>query len=179
VTIRREDVKELYSKEQIQEKIKEMGQQITEQYSGSKAPLHMVCVLKGSVHFFSDLLLSIEADVNYSFIQVASYKGTASSGRINVKSWIDEPIQDKNVIVVEDILDTGRTLKYILNYLSRYKPATLEVATLVDKYEKEHFGITPKYVGFETKDRFLLGYGLDFDQKFRNLPFIGYVDAGD
>ena len=139
----------------------------------------MVCVLKGSVHFFSDLLLSIEADVNYSFIQVASYKGTASSGRINVKSWIDEPIQDKNVIVVEDILDTGRTLKYILNYLSRYKPATLEVATLVDKYEKEHFGITPKYVGFETKDRFLLGYGLDFDQKFRNLPFIGYVDAGD
>jgi len=179
VNIRREDVKQLYSKEQIQEKIKEMGQQITQRYSGSKAPLHMVCVLKGSVHFFSDLLLSIEADVNYSFIQVASYKGTASSGRINVKSWIDEPIQDKNVIVVEDILDTGRTLKYILNYLSRYKPATLEVATLVDKYEKAHFGITPKYVGFETKDRFLLGYGLDFDQKFRNLPFIGYVDSGD
>jgi len=177
VEISREKIKVLYSEEEIARRIKEMGQQISEDYAGLNSPLHMVCVLKGSVHFYSQLLLEINMDVSYSFIQVASYKGTQSSGRINVKSWIDEPVQGKNVIVIEDILDTGRTLKYILNYLSRYKPATLEVATLVDKYEKDHFGIIPKYVGFQTQDRFLLGYGLDFEQKYRNLPYIGYVES--
>jgi hypoxanthine phosphoribosyltransferase len=174
--VTKDNIKVLYTEDTIKKRIKAMGEEITKNYQGLSAPLHMVCVLKGSVHFYSDLLFNIDMDINYSFIQVASYKGTESSGRINVKSWIDEPVQGKNVIVVEDILDTGRTLKYILNYLSRYRPATLEVATLIDKYEKDHFGIVPKYVGFETQDRFLLGYGLDYDQKFRNLPYIGYVE---
>lgn len=174
--ITRDKIKVLFSEEMIDKRIKDMGREITENYSCLDSPLHMVCVLKGSVHFYSQLLLYIDMDVNYSFIQVASYKGTQSSGRINVKSWIDEPVQNKNVIVVEDILDTGKTLQYILNYLSRYKPSTLEVATLVDKYEKDHYGIVPKYVGFKSQDRFLLGYGLDYEQRFRNLPYIGYVE---
>jgi hypoxanthine phosphoribosyltransferase len=176
LNVTKENINVLYTEQEIKDRIRLMGEEITKNYQGLSAPLHMVCVLKGSVHFYSDLLFNIDMDINYSFIQVASYKGTKSSGRINVKSWIDEPVQGKNVIVVEDILDTGRTLKYILNYLSRYRPATLEVATLIDKYENEHFGIVPKYVGFETQDRFLLGYGLDYDQKFRNLPYIGYVE---
>lgn len=175
MNITKDKIKVLYDEETIKRRVKEMGKEITEKYKGNGNVLHMVCVLKGSVHFYSDLLMSIDMDISYSFIQVASYSGTESTGRISVKSWIDEPIQGKDVIVVEDILDTGRTLKYILNYLKRYNPRTLEVATFIDKYEKDHFGIVPKFTGFEAEDKFLLGYGLDFDQSFRNLPYVGFV----
>ncbi len=173
--VNRDKIKVLYDEQTIRSRVSEMGREITREYSKNSGILHMVCVLKGSVHFYSDLLLNIDMDISYSFIQVASYSGSESTGRISVKSWIDEPIQGKDVIVVEDILDTGRTLKYILNYLKRYDPRTLEVATFIDKYEKDHFGIVPKFTGFRTDDKFLLGYGLDYDQSFRNLPFVGYV----
>ncbi|HPE69020.1 MAG TPA: hypoxanthine phosphoribosyltransferase [Thermotogota bacterium] len=173
--ISKEKIKVLFDRDTIQQRIRKLGEEISEAYSPLTQSLYMVCVLKGSIHFFSELLLHISLDVNYSFIQVSSYSGTSSTGKIIVKSWIDEMVQQKHVIVVEDILDTGKTLKYILNYLKRYQPKSLEVATLVDKYQKDHYGIVPRFVGFRAEDRFLLGYGLDFDQRFRNLPFIGYV----
>lgn len=170
-----EKIRVLIDRECIQNRIKELGKEITEIYRDKTDILHMVCVLKGSVHFFSELLLNIDMNICYSFIQVSSYSGSESTGRIAVKSWIDEPVQGKYVIVVEDILDTGKTLKYILNYLEKYNPSSLEVATLVDKCRKDHYGIVPKFTGFKTEDKFLIGYGLDFDQKFRNLPYIGYI----
>lgn len=173
--IKRESIKVLYDRETIQKRILELGKEISNMYAPVTDTLYIVCVLKGSIHFFSELLLNISLDVHYMFIQIGSYSGSSSTGRIVVKSWIEEAIQGKHVIVVEDVLDTGKTLKYVLNYLSRYNPQTLEVATLVDKVTKDHSGVVPKFVGFESQDYFLLGYGLDYDQHFRNLPFIGYV----
>jgi hypoxanthine phosphoribosyltransferase len=177
--IKRESIKVLYDRPTIQNRIAEMGRELSEIFAPLTDTLYMVCVLKGSTHFFSELLLNISLDVHYMFIQVASYSGSSSTGRIVVKSWIEESVQGQHVIVVEDILDTGKTLKYILNYLSKYNPKSLEVATLVNKASKDHTGVTPKYVGFEAPDYFLLGYGLDYNQKFRNLPFIGYIPTDE
>ena len=173
--IKRESIEVLYDRQTIQNRVAELGREIARDYAPVTDTLYMVCVLKGSTHFFSDLLLNIPIDVHYMFIQIAGYTGSSSTGQIVVKSWIEESVQGKHVIVVEDILDSGKTLKYVLNYLSKYHPETLEVATLVDKVSKDHYGIKAKYVGFNAPDYFLLGYGLDYNQRFRNLPFIGYV----
>ncbi len=177
--ITKESIEVLYDGPTIQKRITELGKEIAKDYAPLTDTLYMVCVLKGSTHFFSDLLLNIPIDVHYMFIQIASYAGSSSSGQIVVKSWIEESVQGKHVIVVEDILDSGKTLKYVLNYLSKYQPETLEVTTLVDKASKDHYGIKAKYDGFNAPDYFLLGYGLDYNQRFRNLPFIGYVKHGE
>ncbi|ODN29742.1 hypoxanthine phosphoribosyltransferase [Fervidobacterium thailandense] len=164
----------LISSEQIKERVKQMGKEITEYYKDKTDTIHAVCVLKGSIHFFSDLVQNIDLNVEYSFIQVASYSGVSSTGRIRVKSWIDEPIENKYVIVVEDILDTGLTLSYILDYLRRYRPADLKVVTLLKKLGRNS-QVTPDFVGFEIEDKFVIGYGLDYNEKYRNLPYVGWV----
>lgn len=160
--------------EQIKERVKQMGKEITEYYKYKTDTIHAVCVLKGSIHFFSDLVQNIDLNVEYSFIQVTSYSGVSSTGRIRVKSWIDEPIENKYVIVVEDILDTGLTLSYILDYLRRYRPADLKVVTLLKKLGR-HSQINPDFVGFEIEDKFVIGYGLDYNEKYRNLPYVAWV----
>uniref|UniRef100_A0A7C4CFF9 Hypoxanthine phosphoribosyltransferase n=1 Tax=Fervidobacterium thailandense TaxID=1008305 RepID=A0A7C4CFF9_9BACT len=160
--------------EQIKERVKQMGREITEYYRDKTDTIHAVCVLKGSIHFFSDLVQNIDLNVEYSFIQVASYSGVSSTGRIRVKSWIDEPIENKYVIIVEDILDTGLTLSYILDYLRRYRPADLKVVTLLKKLGRNS-QVTPDFVGFEIEDKFVIGYGLDYNEKYRNLPYVAWV----
>ncbi|ABR31405.1 hypoxanthine phosphoribosyltransferase [Thermosipho melanesiensis] len=169
------DLKVLIDKEKLARRIKEMGREITEYYKGKTETIHTVCVLKGAIHFFSDLVENIDLNVEYSFIHVSSYSGMESTGRIRVKSWIDEPIEGKHVLVVEDILDTGQTLSYILGYLKRYNPKDLKVATLLKKSSKKPL-VGADFIGFDIEDKFVVGYGLDFDEKFRNIPYIGYME---
>ncbi|MCS7175405.1 hypoxanthine phosphoribosyltransferase [Pseudothermotoga sp.] len=164
----------LLDEKTIKERIKQLSKEIEEYYKGKTDTLHAICVLKGSIHFFSELVLNLNMNVNYSFVHVSSYAGTESSGRIRVKSWVDEPLQGKYVLVVEDIVDTGNTLRYILNYLRKYKPADLKIVALIEKEKYQH-GIPIDFVGFRVQDVFLIGYGLDYDEKYRNLPYIGYL----
>ena len=169
------NIKTLIDEKTLKERVKELGKEITEYYKDKTDSIHAVCVLKGAVHFFTQLVENIDLNVEYSFIQVSSYSGMESTGRIRVKSWIDEPIENKYVLVIDDILDTGLTLSYILGYLNRYKPADLKVATLLKKTSKNPI-VDAEFVGFEIEDKFVIGYGLDYDEKYRNIPYIGYIE---
>ncbi len=168
-------IKIIYGEEEIRKRIHELAQEITEFYRDKTDTIHAVCVLKGAVHFFSELTLHIDLNVIYSFVHVSSYSGTASTGKIKVKSWMDESMEDKYVLLVEDVIDTGLTVKYIMRYLRKYRPRDIRLAALAEKKAHDH-GVTVDFVGFELDDRFLLGYGLDYEEKFRNLPYIGYVE---
>ncbi|SHH21493.1 hypoxanthine phosphoribosyltransferase [Thermosipho atlanticus] len=168
-------IKTLINEEQLQNRIKGLAKELTEYYKKRTDTIHAVCVLKGAIHFFTDLVEHIDLNVEYSFIHVSSYSGTESTGKIRVKSWIDEPIEGKYVLVIDDILDTGLTLSYILGYLKRYNPADLKVATLLRKQGRNP-AVSADFIGFDIEDKFVIGYGLDFDEKYRNIPFIGYLE---
>ena len=160
----------------LKKRVKELAQEIEEYYRNKTDTIHAVCILKGSIHFFSDLVLNMRnLNVKYSFIHVSSYQGTSSTGRIRVKSWIDESIHDEYVLLVEDIVDTGLTLQHIVRYLKKYNPRDFKIVTLIEKTVHDH-GVPLDFVGFRVDDKFLIGYGLDVDEKFRNLPYIGYVE---
>ncbi|MFN3284459.1 MAG: hypoxanthine phosphoribosyltransferase, partial [Pseudothermotoga sp.] len=158
--------KVLFDEEAVRRKIKDMARQIETYYRGKTESLYAICILKGSVHFFSELVLNINMNINYSFVHVSSYAGMESTGRVRVKSWVDENLQGKYVLVVEDIVDTGNTLKYILSYLKKYKPADLKIAALIEKEKYQH-GIPIDFVGFKVGDIFLVGYGLDYEERYR------------
>jgi len=169
-------IKVLIDEETLKKRIKELAGEIEDYYLGKTDTIHAVCILKGSVHFFSDLMLNIrKLNVKYSFIHVSSYQGTSSTGRIRVKSWIDESIHDEYVLLVEDIVDTGLTLQYIVRYLKKYNPRDFRIVSLIEKTVHDH-GVPLDVVGFRVDDKFLVGYGLDIDEKYRNLPYIGYVE---
>jgi hypoxanthine phosphoribosyltransferase len=169
-------IKVLIDEETLKERIRELAREIEEYYLGKTDTIHAVCILKGSVHFFSDLMLNIrKLNVKYSFIHVSSYQGTSSTGRIRVKSWIDESIHDEYVLLVEDIVDTGLTLQHIVRYLKKYNPRDFRIVSLIEKTVHDH-GVPLDFVGFKVDDKFLVGYGLDIDEKYRNLPYIGYVE---
>ncbi|AIY88054.1 MULTISPECIES: hypoxanthine phosphoribosyltransferase [unclassified Thermotoga] len=169
-------IKVLIDEETLKKRIKELAGEIEDYYLGKTDTIHAVCILKGSVHFFSDLMLNIrKLNVKYSFIHVSSYQGTSSTGRIRVKSWIDESIHDEYVLLVEDIVDTGLTLQYIVRYLKKYNPRDFRIVSLIEKAVHDH-GVPLDFVGFRVDDKFLVGYGLDIDEKYRNLPYIGYVE---
>jgi hypoxanthine phosphoribosyltransferase len=172
--INREDIEVLYSWNDIRKKAAEMGKEITEFYKDKTDTIYAVCVLKGAIHFFSELVLNIDLDVIYSFVHLSSYSGTSSTGRVKVKSWMEEDMEDKYILLVEDVVDTGLTLRYILRYLRKYHPKDIRIAALAEKSLHDH-GINVDFVGFRLEDQFLLGYGLDYEERFRNLPFIGYL----
>ncbi len=167
----------LYTREEIHNRIIELSDEITNTYKPFTDDIMAVCVLKGAVHFFSDLVLEVKLNVMYSFVQVSSYSGAGSTERIKVKSWLDESIYGKHILVVEDIVDTGITLDYILRYFAKYRPATLKVVTLFEKKAHRKVNVPIDFVGFEIDDKFILGYGFDFDQKNRNLPYVGFENA--
>ncbi len=167
-------LKILYEEFTVKEKIKEMAKEIERYYKDKTDTVYAICVLKGSIHFFSELVLNMNMHVNYSFVHVSSYAGTESTGKIRVKSWVEESLENKYVLVVEDIIDTGNTLRYILNYLKKQRPAELKIAALIEKKKYSH-GIPIDFVGFTVGDLFLVGYGLDYEEKYRNLPYIGYI----
>ena len=168
-------IKTLISEEELEQKVKDLGNKITNHYKEKTDEIVALCVLKGSINFYSDLVKRIDLNVLYNFIQVSSYSGTNTTGRIKVKSWVEESLEGKHVLIVEDVVDTGNTLKYIVKYLERQNPASIEIASIVVKNVYPH-GINVKFPGFDIGDYFIIGYGLDYDEKYRNLPYIGYIE---
>lgn len=165
----------LISEEDVNARIKELGEKISKDYAGKT--VHLVCVLKGSVFFMSELAKRITVPVTIDFMSVSSYgNSTTSSGVVRIMKDLDETLENKHVIVVEDIVDTGNTLSYLLKSLSERNPASLALVTLLDKPDRRVAPVHVNYTGFEIPDEFVVGYGLDYAQKYRNLPYIGVVE---
>lgn len=169
------DIQEvILSEAQIQARIRELGAEISRDYEGRSVLL--IAVLRGAALFLADLARDISVPIELDFMAVSSYgSSTKSSGVVRILKDLDEPIDGRDVIVVEDILDTGLTLKYLLKNLASRKPASLEVITLLSKEGKQRVPISCKYVGFICPDEFVVGYGLDYAEKYRNLPYIGVL----
>lgn len=169
-------IRVLLSEEKVNEKIAEMGKRISEDYAGKS--VHLICILKGSVFFTCELAKRITVPVSMDFMSVSSYgDGTKSSGVVRIAKDLDETLEGKDVIVIEDIIDSGRTLSYLMEILSKRNPASLRLCTLLDKPDRRVTRVKVDYVGFEIPDEFVVGYGLDYAQKYRNLPYIGVVEV--
>jgi len=174
---RGESVRTLISGGRIQKKIREMARKIRSDFPDE--PLHLVGVLKGAVFFLSDLARQIPGEVSFDFIAVSSYgKETQSSGQVKLTRDLDANIEGKTVIVVEDILDTGLTLEYLLRVFEQRKPKQLRVAVLLDKHERRIAAVRADYVGFAIPNEFVVGYGLDYGERYRNLPHVGVLSLG-
>lgn len=169
-------IETLIPEERIQARIREMGAQITRDYAGRD--LALVAVLKGSYVFLADLARAIDLPLTVDFMGISSYVGTRSTGVVRVTSDLNRPIEGLDVLVVEDIIDTGLTMKYLLENLATRRPASLKLAAFLEKPSRAQAKIPIDYRGFEVEDQFLVGYGLDVDGKLRNLPYLGVLRGG-
>lgn len=161
----------LISEEEIQEKVRELGEQISKDYEGQT--ISLICILKGGLMFLCDLAKHLRPPVTYDFMSVSSYgDATESSGVVRITKDLEESIEGKHVIIVEDIIDTGLTLSYLLKNLHSRNPASLRICTLLNKPSNRKVDIPVDYVGFEVPNEFLVGYGLDFKQMYRNIPYV-------
>ncbi len=173
-----EHIEVLVTKEDVEKRISEMADEINRAYAGKS--LHLVCVLKGGAFFMCELAKHLNMPVSLDFMSVSSYgSATKSSGVVKIVKDLDEPIKDKDVLVVEDIVDSGRTLSYLMEMLKDRGPASLHLCTLLDKPERRVVEVNVDYTGFQIPDKFVVGYGLDYDQHYRNLPYIGVVEFDD
>jgi hypoxanthine phosphoribosyltransferase len=163
----------LLSEEQLRRRIAEVGADITRDYAGK--PLKLVGVLKGSFMFLADLSRAIDLPIKLDFIGTSSYQGTKSSGVVRITNDLSRPIEGEHVLLVEDIVDTGLTMKYLLENLATRRPASVKVCALLEKPARAQVKIPIDYRGFEIPDSFVVGYGLDWDGRLRNLPYIGVV----
>ena len=164
----------MYTEQEIKDRVQALGKMITRDYQG-KAPV-LASVLRGSYIFMADLSRAIELPVSIDFMAVSSYgSGTVSSGQVEIKKDLSDSIEGKDLIVVEDILDSGNTLYYLMDVLKVRKPASIRICTLLDKPGRRQKPIRADYVGFVIPDAFIVGYGLDYDEKYRNLPYIGLL----
>jgi hypoxanthine phosphoribosyltransferase len=168
-----EQVDVLLSEERLQARIAEMGAAITRDYDGE--PLKLVGVLKGSFMFMADLARAIDQPIKVDFIGTTSYQGTTSTGVVRITNDLSRPIEGEHVLLVEDIVDTGLTMKYLLENLATRRPASVRVCALLRKPSRAQVTVPVEYVGFDVPDEFVVGFGLDWDGRFRNLPFIGVV----
>lgn len=170
-----ERVRVMLTEEEVDVRIKQIGEQISRDYEGRQ--VHLVCVLKGASFFMCELAKRITVPLTVDFMSVSSYGAdTKSSGVVRIVKDLDEPLQDKDVIVVEDIVDSGRTLSYLLELLGQRGPKSLRLCTLLDKPDRRVVDVHVDYTGFEIPDEFVVGYGLDYAQRYRNLPYIGVVE---
>ena len=169
-----EGLKVLISEEEIQKRISELAKQICDDYKGQD--ITFICILKGSIFFTVELAKKMPCDINFEFIRVSSYHGENSTGVIKMKVDLQGDIKDKNVIIIEDIVDTGRTLSYLKEYLKSKEPRSLKICSMLDKKERRVCKLDADYVGFNIPDKFVVGYGLDVDEKYRNLPYLGYFE---
>lgn len=170
-----ERVEILFTEEEVNRRIAEIGRQISRDYEGRT--IHMICILKGGAPFMCELAKRIDSNVSLDFMSVASYgSGTESSGTVRIVKDLDEPLEGKDVIIVEDIIDSGRTLSHLFKIFKERKPASIRLCTLLDKPDRRVVDdVNVDYVGFQIPDEFVVGYGLDYDQRYRNLPYIGVV----
>ena len=159
----------------VDARIRELGEQISRDYEGKT--VHLICILKGSVYFTCELAKRISVPVTMDFMQCSSYgAATKSSGIVRLAKDLDEAITGKDVIIVEDIIDSGRTLAHLKDLLGQRNPKSLKICTLLDKPERRVTNVDVEYIGFKIEDKFVVGYGLDYDQRYRNLPYIGVVE---
>ena len=173
-----EKISVLISEQDVDARIAEIGAQISKDYEGKQ--VHLICILKGSVYFTCELAKRISVPVTMDFMSVSSYgDGTSSSGVVKIAKDLDETIEGKDVIVIEDIIDSGRTLSYLLEILQKRNPSSMKLCTLLDKPDRRVREVKVDYVGFAIPDEFVVGYGLDYAQKYRNLPYIGIVEFVD
>ncbi|MDD3340301.1 MAG: hypoxanthine phosphoribosyltransferase [Lachnospiraceae bacterium] len=170
-----EAIRVLISEEKVTERIREVAAQINEAYQGKS--IHLVCVLKGGVFFTCELAKYLHVPVTFDFMSVSSYgDDTKSSGVVKIVKDLDQPLEGKDVLVVEDIIDSGRTLSYLLKLLQERQPASLRLCTLLDKPDRRVIDVDVDYTCFEIPDEYVVGYGLDAAQLYRNLPYIGVVE---
>ena len=178
-----DDVSEiLYDEATIERKVAQMGNQIALDYAAKE--LVMVVILKGAVVYAADLMRHIPIKITLDFMAISSYgHGSETSGIVRILKDLDQPVENKHVLIIEDIVDTGLTLDYLSKNILSKNPASLRTCVLLDKPEKRKIDLTPDYLGFTTPDKFVVGYGLDYGEKYRNLPFIGAlkskIDSGN
>lgn len=171
----REDIKEiLFTQEDLKAITKELGEKVTRDYKDKK--LYLVTILKGAVVFLTDFMRNVDLPCEVDFMVVSSYgSGVTSSGNVKIIKDLDVPLEDKDILIVEDILDSGNTLKFVVDMIKKRHPKSVEICTLLDKPSRRIADIQAKYVGREIPDEFVVGYGLDYDEKYRNLPYLGVL----
>ncbi len=170
----RKKLKVMYTEEEIQKRIQEVANEIDKDYKGKE--ILVISVLKGAIFFTVDLVMKMKTPIMLETIQVSSYEGTQSTGNIIMKKGLDSDISGKDVLIVEDIIDTGYTLKYLKEYLQSLNPNSIKVAVLADKKERRKIDVKVDYTCFEIENKFVVGYGFDVDERGRNIPFIGYLE---
>lgn len=172
-------IRVLLDEKEVAQTIARLAECISRDYEGKE--IHLICVLKGGVFFTCELAKRIQVPVTMDFMSVSSYgAGTSSSGVVKIVKDLDESIAGKNVLIVEDIIDSGRTLSYLIQMLYQRHPASIRICTMLDKPERRVVNdVTVDYVGFHIPDQFVVGYGLDYNQSYRNLPYIGVVELGE
>jgi hypoxanthine phosphoribosyltransferase len=170
-----EKIQVLLSEEQVDKRIAELGEQISKDYEGKE--IHLICILKGGVFFACELAKRISVPVSLDFMSVSSYGDSKeSSGIVKIVKDLDEELENKHVLIVEDIIDSGKTLNHLIPMLYSRKPADIKLCSLLSKPDRREVEVEIHYLGFEIPDAFVVGYGLDFAQKYRNLPYIGVVE---
>lgn len=171
-----ETIHTLIPEEEVEKRICEIAAQISKDYEGKS--VHLICILKGSVMFMSELAKRITVPVTMDFMSCSSYgSGTVSKGIVKIAKDLDEPIEGRDALIVEDIIDSGNTLSYLIEILGKRKPASLRLYTLLDKPSRRvHHEVKVDYTCFQIEDLFVVGYGLDYDQRYRNLPYVGVIE---
>lgn len=166
----------LFTEEDIRRRAKEMGEEISRDYQGEE--LILLGTLKGSIMWMADLMKEISLDIKIDFVSASSYgSSTTTSGVVTITKDVDMDLFNKHVLIVEDIVDTGTTLNYLKEYLKERNPKTVKICTLLDKPARRVIDLKPEYIGYTIDDLFVIGYGLDYDQRYRNLPYISYLEA--
>ncbi len=164
----------LINKAKLEKRIEELAKQIEKDYQGKE--IILIGILKGSVIFMSELAKKIKNNIELDFMEVSSYEGCESTGKINIKKDIRNSIEGKDVLIVEDIIDTGRTLTEVVEYLKQKNPNSLKITTMLSKPSRRVKQLNVDYIGFSIEDKFVVGYGLDYNEKYRNLPYIGFIE---
>ncbi len=170
-----DNIKVLLTEAEVDARINDLGAQISKDYEGKE--VHLICILKGGAFFACELAKRITIPVSIDFMCISSYGNEkSSSGIVKIVKDLDEPLEDKEVLIAEDIIDSGKTLSYLIPVLKKRNPKSIEICTLLNKPERREVEVDVKYTGFSIPDEFVVGYGLDYAQKYRNLPYIGIVE---
>lgn len=170
-----ENFKELISKEDLQKRIKELAEQIDKDYLGKEVTA--ICVMRGAVFFAVELTLRIKTKLKFEFITISSYTGTETDGEVTLRTDLRDSIEGKDVLILEDIIDSGKSMKYLLEHLKSKNPRTLKVCALANKPSRREVEVPIDYLGFEVPDKYVVGFGFDIDNNYRNLPYVAYLDG--
>lgn len=170
-----ENFKVLISKEELEKRIKELAEQIDKDYLGRE--ITIICVMRGAVFFTVQLTLNMKTKLKYEFITISSYEGTDTTGEVTLRTDLRDSIEGKDVLIVEDIVDTGRSMRYLIDYLRSKSPRTLKVCALANKAERREVEVPIDYIGFEVPNKYIVGFGFDIDNNYRNLPYVATLEG--